>query len=65
MSMFGPRPGTWYWYSPTDKRWNCSGHVERMIVTAGIHPDAQRAYDECHHLYGEPPNDLEYSCMKD
>lgn len=63
-SMFGPKPGTWSIESQSDPRWNKYGR-SMMLVTAGYPPDAQAWIDECKRLYGKPPDDLAYSCMKD
>lgn len=62
--MFGPKPGTWSVESQSDPRWNKHGR-SMMLVTTGPVPDAQAWIDECKKLYGEPPGDLAYSCMKD
>lgn len=63
-SMFGPKPGSWSVYSQSDPRWNRHGRCN-MWVTAGPAPDALAWIEECKASYGEPPDDLDYSCMKD
>lgn len=64
MSMFGPKPGSWSLSSFKDPRWNASGRDD-ILVSAGICPAARQKIDELKTKFGPPPNDLEYSCMKD
>lgn len=64
MSMFGPKPGSWSLHSLKDPRWNASGRDD-IMVSAGICPEAQRRIAELRAQLGAPPDDLEYSCMKD
>ena len=63
--MFSVKGGTWWYSSKSDPRWCCSGHVDVMIITSGPPRDALEKYEEMKKLYGEPPEDLYYGCMKD
>ena len=65
MSMFGGKPGWVSLYSKKDPRWNFQTRVESLLVTAGIHSVITKKVEELEKIYGEPPEDLEYSCMKD
>lgn len=65
MGLFN-RSGYWAFSSKTDPRWHAHGHVECLIVSAGIPEEAQRALDALKAEYGsEPPKDLTFSCCKD
>lgn len=64
MSMFGPKPGSWWLMSKSDPKWKATGHVEALSVTQ-MPLDAQKALDELRKKYGNEPPDLEYGCMKD
>lgn len=59
------RPGSWSLRSEKDPRWNCDGRAEVMIITAGLPPKVTKKIEKLKKKYGEPPEDLEYSCMKD
>ena len=61
-SMFGPRIGTWGFYSSSDPRWRISG---RGSVGFTMHPDAKKELKRLRRAYGKPPKDLEYYAMKD
>lgn len=62
---FGPRRGYWSLRSKTDSRWNDSGESD-FISAMGMCSEAERAIERTQKLLGEdPPDDLEYSCMKD
>lgn len=63
--MFGLRPGTWALHSESDPRWNANGRSEAIWVTAGVPKEVQEAIKKLMMEYGEPPEDLEYSVMKD
>lgn len=62
--MFGPKAMTWWFYSATDSRWNCDGRAEGFVMD-GMVPEAKVKLDSLKLLYGEPPADLRYNCMKD
>jgi hypothetical protein len=64
-SMFGGRSGSWGFYSKKDPRWNVNGSTKCLLVTGGYPEEAQTALDKLKKKYGTPPDDLEYSCMKD
>ncbi len=64
LGSLGIRPGCWWFASKADPRWNKQGHVETLSVTA-MPPEAQKALDELKEQLGEPPEDLEYGCLKD
>lgn len=57
--------GGWSFSSEKDPRWNCKGRARALAITAGLPPEAQEKLDELEARYGEPPDDLEYFCMKD
>lgn len=63
--MFGPSHGSWCLRSKLDPRWNTSG--EGLVsVTGGVVKDARDFIDRKEVELGcKPPDDLEYSCMKD
>lgn len=64
--MFGqPRPGSWEISSKKDPRWKASGRSEAILVTSGPPDECIDAFNDLQKLYGEPPDDLEYSVMKD
>lgn len=63
--MFGARSGIWIFKSEKDPRWNYSGRVERLIVTAGICKEAEEKAKQLLSIYHEYPDDLEYGCMKE
>ena len=56
--------GGWSLYSESDDRWNCNGSTDSMYVTGGMVHDAKERLELMKKLYGDPPEDLEYSCMK-
>lgn len=63
--MFGgPQQGTWIVRSKSDPRWNCSGRA-LLLVTAGEPPEAKAKLADLGRQYGQPPEDLTFSCMKD
>jgi hypothetical protein len=63
-SMFGPKIGSWYLSSKKDPRWNDCGR-EALLVCAGLCKGAKKSIEANRDRYGDPPDDLEYSCMKD
>jgi hypothetical protein len=65
MSLFSPiRPGSWSVYSKKDKRWNGSGqsYVGGFMMPTEATEHIERKKKE---LKVEPPDDLEWSYMKD
>lgn len=65
MSMFGPTMGSWWYRSKSDPRWNLNGRC-RMFVMAGPPADANERIEELKKLLKcDPPEDLEFGCMKD
>jgi len=65
LNMFGGKPGYVCIRSKKDPRWNYGERVESLVVMAGIHPVITEKIEELKKFYGEQPEDLEYSCMKD
>ena len=63
--MFGPRPGTAGFASKKDPRWNRSVRLPNLVVTADWPPEVKQLLDRLKQELGEPPDDLEYWCMKD
>lgn len=62
--MFGIKPGTWSIRSEKDPRWNTTQREECLSVWCM--PDAAEEHlKKCKELYGEQPDDLLYTCMKD
>lgn len=62
--MFGPARGSWWLYSKTDSRWDCSGNTDSC--GGFVMPDECKARLEfLKEQFGEPPDDLEYGYMKD
>lgn len=57
--------GRWHLYSKTDPRWNERGDARAMAFTAGMPREVEAAIKRLKETLGEPPDDLEYSCMKD
>jgi len=65
MSMFKlTSSGGWSVYSKTDPRWNGNGCTSSCGGFT-MPREAQEHIDRLKALYGEPPDDLEYSYMKD
>jgi hypothetical protein len=65
MSMFGPKPGSWWLRSKSDPRWDADGR-ESFLVTAGPVSSAIDFVERKKAELGiDPPDDLEYGCMKD
>jgi len=64
MGMFGGE-GSWWLRSQKDSRWNINGRGF-IVVSIGMHSDAAK-FIECkkEELGCDPPDDLEYGCMKD
>lgn len=63
MNLSGVGHGSWTLRSKSDPRWNRSGDAHG---TTGVMVDeAKAALEELKELYGEPPEDLMYSFMKD
>jgi len=65
--MFGPKPGHWWMRSESDPRWNIGGRG-RILVSSGLRGGSQECEDKYAELVkqcGEPPEDLEFGCMKD
>jgi hypothetical protein len=63
MGMFGLRQGTWYLYSKTDTKWNCSGRC--MCGGFSTPAEATAKLAELKKKYGAPPKDLEVGYEKD
>lgn len=63
MSMFGPRPGSWWLSSKLDPRWEAvgDGAVGGLVMSH----DQVLALAELKKKYGEPPDDLSWGYMKD
>lgn len=56
--------GSWTLRSKSDPRWNCSGQGE--VGMFSIPRNAKKKVEKLKVEFGEaPPNDLEYSYMKD
>lgn len=63
--MFGGLgTGVWWYSSKKDPRWDVSGTVDIMSVFSDP-PEAKEALERKKKELGEPPDDLEYGCMKD
>lgn len=57
------KPGEWSLYSETDARWRAHG---RAIVGGFAKPtEVDAAIERLRKKYGDPPDDLEWSYMKD
>ena len=65
MSIFGPKPGSWYLYSKLDPHWNATGRCENLIVSAGMPEECSTKLEELKQQLGNPPEDLKYGVMKD
>jgi len=63
--MFAGKPGTFWFRSVIDQRWNLNINVKSLLFTAGIPEEAKLELEEMTKRYGEPPADLEYGGMKD
>ncbi len=59
------REGSWWFDSETDKRWTFHGGRSSFITMADMTKEAKIKLAELKALYGEPPDDLSYGCMKD
>ncbi len=59
------QPGTWFFSSKTDPRWNGSGRVDDMVITAGPPQEAKDFLEAKKDEFGELPNDLTFSMLKD
>jgi hypothetical protein len=57
------KDGYWSIYSKTDPRWKGSG--KGMVYGGGKAKEATALVKKLTKAYGEPPDDLEYSWMKD
>jgi hypothetical protein len=55
--------GSWWIYSKKDSRWNTNGRATGTIMT--FQHEAELAIEEMKTRLGEPPDDLEWGCMKD
>ena len=62
--MFGIKSGTWSITSEKDPRWNTTQYEEYLSVWY-MPETAKKHLEKCRELYGEQPDDLEYSCIKD
>lgn len=58
------REGSWSLWSDSDPRWNTNGRSD-SVGMGGTPPEAQAALTRLTDLYGDPPDDLELSTMKD
>ena len=56
--------GSWSLTSEKDPRWNCTGRGYIMVCT-GYAEGVDAKIEELKKLYGEPPDDLNLSAMKD
>jgi hypothetical protein len=57
------REGSWMLHSEKDTRWNCYGRA--YVGGFRMPAECERKIDELKTAYGEPPDDLEWSYMKD
>lgn len=55
--------GSWQLYSKTDSRWNHSGNSDVGMLT--IPEECKEKLEELKTILGNPPDDLEWSYMKD
>lgn len=56
--------GSWWLKSKSDPRWN--GNGKDLVGGFAINYEAQKHIDKLKEEFGEePPEDLEYGCMKD
>ena len=58
-------PGIWYTSCKSDPRWGFSMNCDFVSITGG---PPKEFYDKIKKLteeLGDPPDDLEYGCMKD
>ena len=62
--MFGPKIGSWGLSSKSDPRWNASGRGYGLVSTGGP-SEIKEKIEELTKKYGEPPEDLTSSFMKD
>lgn len=64
MSMFGPKKMYWTVRSKSDSRWNKSGEGMGLVVDGG--PQEMKDWiEKCREIYGDPPSDATFSCMKE
>lgn len=61
--MFGIKSGTWSITSEKDPRWNIT-ETEEYLSVCVLPKKAKEHLERCKKLYGEQPDDLEYTCMK-
>jgi hypothetical protein len=64
MGLFGTSPGVWYTRCKSDPRWNFDMRCN-VSITGGPPKEFEDKIAELTEQYGEPPEDLEYGCMKD
>lgn len=58
--------GSWSLTSKKDPRWNkADGRAEVMVISAGYPKEVTDYIAAKKEEFGDPPNDLTYSCMKD
>lgn len=62
--MFRFKSGSWAISSKKDPRWNASGTSE-IITLFDMAEEAKREIKHLTDKYGEAPDDLKYSAMKD
>jgi hypothetical protein len=59
------QPGTWAFSSASDPRWNGSGRVDDLVITAGPPQEAKDFLEAKKKELGEFPKDLRISMYKD
>lgn len=63
--MFGSHPGVWYTLCKSDPRWDFNVYCEVVSVFGGPPKEFEDKITKLTEMYGKPPEDLEYGCMKD
>ena len=56
--------GSWSLCSEKDRRWNCNG-LSPSVGSFEMPEEAKEKLEELKKVLGEPPDDLEWSYMKD
>lgn len=64
--MIGLRllPGTWWLVSKTDSRWCATGNVKQVPFVFALPDEAKVTLDHMRRQFGDPPEDLEYGCLR-
>lgn len=57
-------PGTWWLASRSDARWSASGQADRLPSVFSLPEEARMTLAEMRRRFGDPPEDLEYGCLR-